>query len=182
MERSASSRDQELIHSLHQWLDLCREALAKGDPYGRSLIRVLNILRELLDAPVAVMRVDWLLETFFRVSTGDATSEDWLSNDRHFVRLCEHLFAAPQPLLVGDALEGKEFTDLRLRSQFPKLSILTTAWSLPCGQILFAFFSDQPRHFCLDQIALLDYFGSRLLGTPSYVVHERDELCVAERG
>ncbi len=181
MESSTSFPDQELIHSLHQWLDLCREALAKGDPWGRSLRRVLNILRELLNASVAVVRVDWPLETFFSVSTGDPTSEDWLSNDRHFVRVCEHLFAAPQPLLIGDALEGSEFVDPCLRSQFPKLSFLTTAWSLPCSEIMFAFFSRLPGHFCPDQIALLDYFGSRLLGAP-HLDHEQHAIWVAQRG
>ena len=84
VERSASSRDQEPIHSLNQWIDLCREAFAKGDPCGRSLTRVLNFMRQLLNAPVAVMKVDWLLETFSSVTTGDPTSENWLSNDRHF--------------------------------------------------------------------------------------------------
>ena len=182
MEVSTLFPDQELIHSLHQWIDLCREAFAKGDPCGRSLTRVLNILRQLLNAPVAVMKVDWVLETCIGVSTGDPTSENWLANDRHFLRICERLFEAPQPLLVGDALEGKEFADPRLRSQFPRLSILTTGWSLPCGEIIFAFFSHVPGHFRPDQTVLLDYFGSRRLGTPWCVGHERDELCVAERG
>lgn len=181
MERSASSRDRELIHSLHQWLDLCREAIEKGNPWGRSLIRVLNILRELLDAPVAVVRVDWPLETFFHVSTGNPTSEDWLSSERHFVRLCEHLFAAPQPILIANALDGSEFVNSCVRSQFPKLSFLTTAWSLPGGQIFLAFFSHLPGHFSSDQIALLDYFGSNLLGAPC-VDYEQDAICVTQRG
>lgn len=181
MEGSACSGDQELIHSLHQWLDLCREAMEKGDPWGRSLIQILNILRELLNAPVAVVRVDWPLETFFRVSTRNLASEDWLSSDRHFVRLCEHLFAAPQPLLIGDALEGNEFVDPCLRAQFPKLSILTTVWPLPGGEITLAFLSHLPDHFSTDQISLLDYFGSLLLGA-SYTNLEQDAVCMVQRG
>ncbi len=179
-ERSASSRDQELIHSLHQWLDLCREAMRRGAASNRPLIQVLNILRELLDAPVAVVRADWPLETFFHVSTGNPTSEDWLSNDRHFVRLCEHLFAAPRPILVGNALEGSEFADRRLRYQFPELSILTAAWPLPSGEITLAFMSHLQNHFSADQIALLDYFGLLLLGTP-YVGLAKDAQCMTAR-
>ena len=181
MQSPTSSPDQELIHSLHQWLDLCREAIAKGDPWGRSLIQVLTILRRLLDAHVAVVRVEWPLETFFRISTGNATSENWLSNDRQFVRLCDLLIATPRPMLIGEGLEGSEFVDPCLRSHFPNLSILTTAWSLPCGEIKFAFFSHLPGHFHPDQVALLDYFGSRLLGAP-YADHEKDAICVAQRG
>jgi hypothetical protein len=175
---SASFRDQELLHSLHQWLELCQEAGARGEPLGRPLIKVLGILRRLLDAPVAIARVDWPLETFFHVSTGNPASEDWLSKDRHFVRVCERLFASPQPVLISDALEGSEFVDPRLRSQFPRLSILTTAWSLPGGEITLAFLSHLPDHFCSDQITLLDYFGSLLLGVP-YAELEQNAACVA---
>ena len=178
MEPSAFSHDQELIHSLHQSLDLCREAGTRGEPLGRLLIKVLGILRRLLDAPVAVARVDWPLETFFHVSTGNPASEDWLSKDRHFVRVCERLFGSPQPMLISDALEGSEFVDPRLRSQFPRPSILTTAWSLPGGEIKLAFLSHLPDHFCSDQITLLDYFGSLLLGVP-YSPLEQNAACVA---
>lgn len=173
--------EEKLIHSLHQWLDLCREAMQKGGAWGRPLTQVLNILRELLDVPVAVVRVDWHMETFFHVSTGNPTSEDWLSNDRHFVRLCEHLFAAPQPILIGDALEGRQFADPHLRRHFPKLSLLSMSWPLPSGEIVLAFFSHLPGHFCPDQITLLDYFGSLLVGAP-YVAPGQHDLCMVQGG
>jgi hypothetical protein len=66
-------------------------------------------------------------------------------------------------MLKGGALEASEFVG---PSQFPKLSILTTAWPLPGGEITLAFLSHLPDHFFTDQIALLDYFGSLLLGAP----------------
>jgi len=163
MEPSGFSHDQELIYSIHQLLDLCREAAARGEPLGRPLTNVLTILRRILDASVAVARVKWPPETSLRISTGNPVSESWLSSDRHFVRLCERLFAARQPMLIGGALGGTEFVE---PSQFPKLSILTTAWPLPGGEITLAFLSHLPDHFFTDQIALLDYFGSLLFGVP----------------
>lgn len=111
LEPSALSRDRELLHSLHQWLDLCRKAIARGDSWSRPLVRVLTILRELLDARVAVLRVDRPLEALFRISMGSQTSENRLSANGQFLRLCELLFEAPQPLLIADALENRGFVD-----------------------------------------------------------------------
>ncbi len=178
MDRWATSRDRELIHSLHQSLDLCREAMGKSGPWGHTLIHILDILRKLLDAPVAVVRLDCLTETFFHVSTGNPASEGWLASDRHFVRLCEYLIAAPQPMLIGDALEESEFADPYLRCHFPKLSFLTISWPLPGGDIVFAFFSHLPGHFRTDQITLLERFGSLVVGAP-YADLEQHALCMA---
>lgn len=159
VERSASTLDSELIHSLHQWLDLCREAESRGDGWAPPLSHVLEILRKLLDAQIGVVQAYGSGATLFYISTGNPICDNQLSTNEDFARVCHQLFSAPHAFLVGDALPGREFADPLLRSKFPNLSLLTAAWSMPGAVILFAFFSPEPGHFNLDHRVLVDYFG-----------------------
>jgi len=158
-ERLRGLHSLRLIHALPQRMELIREAIAKGQPRVQHLALILPIVRKLLDARVAVLRIDRPPEIASYVSTGDTLLDGLLSSNEALARLCLHLFAAPQPFLVGNALEGDEFADPLLRSMFPRLSFLSTAWHLPDGDISFALFSDLPGHFHLDQIDFLHYFN-----------------------
>ena len=164
-EQFPSFRDKELIHCLHQWLNVCRAVIANGEPWEKPIVRLAGLLRKLLDAHVVALRVDKPPQPLVYVSSRNPATAKELLGNRHFVRLCERLFAAPRPMLILDALEGGEFADPYLRSQFPKLSILTAEWRWPSGQIQFAFLSDMPRHFSRDHIILMDYFKDVLLGS-----------------
>ena len=181
MDAPGSFWDQDLIHSLHQWLDLLREAASAGQGWPTPLGQILEILRKLLGAEVGVVTAYGPQETFSQIRTGRRASEMQLSANDHFNRLCQHLFSATQPLLVADALEGKEFADPFLKLTFPNLSLLTSAWSLSGVVVLFAFFSHETGHFTADHELLLDYFGSPIL-VGSYLNAEENGLCLEQRG
>ena len=166
-EQFPSFRDKELIHCLHQWLKVCRVVIANGEPWEKPIVRLADLLRNLLDADVVALGVDKPLQPLVHASSRNPATAKELLGNRHFVRLCEHLFAAPRPMLIPDALESGEFADPYLRSQFPKLSILTAEWRWPSGQIQFAFLSHMPRHFSRDRIVLLNYFRDVLLSRPN---------------
>lgn len=157
--------DVDLLCSLHQSLDLCREAMTAGEAWAGSLKCVLPSMRSLLDARAAAVRVKWPSEILFHVSAKDHATEQGLLNHFSFVRLCELLMSSPQPIVLTDPLAGEVFVDPLLRSLFPKLSVLTTAWLIPGGEIGWAFFSPAPSHFNREHLAVLDYFGAFLLSS-----------------
>ncbi len=154
-----SCYDKELIHSLHQWIDLLRTALSRSEGWTGPLCQVLDVLRDLIGAPVAVVRAFGPGKAFSHVSAQNPILANQLSANGDFTRFCDHLFSTDQPLLVADALKDGEFADPFLRSEFPDLSLMTAVWPLADAMIQLAFFNSQSAAFTRDQKLLVDYFG-----------------------